>query len=149
MKLYGFKPLKPPKNFDLKSSSAKKFVQIIILSLRVLLESRFKAFKNFKNSKQSKLHRIQALKPRRAYKTNLIKSRNIWRTHEEHEECEEQEISNKLIPDIYRNFVSKIFQSTFQSKWRQFVFKSRPHWCNTWIEYFSKDIESEDYSIVL
>ena len=77
------------------------------------------------------------------------KIKNIRRTHEECKELEEQEIPNKLIPDIYRNFIPKIFQSTFQSKWRQFVFKSRPHWCNTWIEYFSKDIESEDYSIVL
>ena len=29
------------------------------------------------------------------------------------------------------------------------MFKSRPHWRNTWIEDFSKEIESNDYSIVL
>ena len=109
MKLYGFKPLKPPKNFDLKSSSAKKFIQIIILSLRVLLESSFKVFKNFKNSKQSKLHRIQALKSWRTYTTNLIKSR----TFEEYTKNVKNLKNKKSLTSSYQIFIAISFRISF------------------------------------
>ena len=127
MNPYRFKPLKPPKDFHDKSSSSigikLRFIQIIILSLGVLLESSCKAFRNFKNSKQSKFHRIQALKPRRTYTTNLIKSRKF----EEHE-------------DLSIHFPIKVKTISVQIK------TTSTQYLN---QRLSKVIESKDYSIAL
>ena len=78
----------------------KKFIQIIIPRVKVLLES------SFENFDLSKLHLIH-------HKFSKIK--NIRRAHVERNE---QETLASTQPKIHHNYVSKPFQSSFQSIWR-------------------------------
>ena len=112
MKLYGSNPPKSQRTFITNLQKRRTFIQIILPSLKVLLESSFKAFINFKDFDPSKLHRIQALKHRRTSTTNLRRSR----TFEEH--TMNRKYLTNIQPEIHCNFIPKIFQSTFQSKWR-------------------------------
>ena len=70
---------KAPRNLHYKSSKTKNiqitFIQIILPSLKVLLESSFKTSKNFKDFDPMKFQRIRALKPWKTSNTNLWRSR--------------------------------------------------------------------------
>ena len=115
MKLYGSNPPKSQRTFITNLQKRRTFIQIILPSLKVLLESSFKAFINFKDFDPSKLHRIQALKHRRTSTTNLRRSRKF---KEPTKNVKNKKSLTSTQPEIHCNFIPKIFQSTFQSKWR-------------------------------
>ena len=68
-------------------------IQIIFLDLKVHWNEAQKPPETLTNHKSAKLYEFKPLKHQRTSITNLQKRR----THEEHEECVEQRISNKLI----------------------------------------------------
>lgn len=124
MKLYKSKPLKPLRTSTtnlwnqriFKKHSAKSFFQ----SLKVLLESSFKASKNFKVFDPLKLHRIQALKSWRIFTTNFWRSRIFKEPMKNKKSTKRKKSQTRTWLEIYRYFIPKTFQSIFQSKWRTF-----------------------------
>ena len=74
-----------------------------------------------------KLYGFKPLKHQRTSTTNLQKRR----THEEHEECEEQRISNKLIARDSLQFLSKIFDPILNQIEGYFVFDSKSYYHNS------------------
>jgi len=112
VKLYGSKPPKPQRTFTTNLRRQITFIQIIVPSLKVPLESKFKASRNFKDFGPSKLHRIQALKSWRTSTTNL------WRWRPFKEPTKNKKYLTSTQPEIHLNFIPKIFQSTLQSMWR-------------------------------
>ena len=74
-----------------------------------------------------KLYGFKPLKHRRASTTNLQRRR----TQEEHEEPEEQRISNKLIAKDSLSFLSKIFDPFLNQIEGFFVFESKSHYHNS------------------
>ena len=114
MKLYGSKPLKSQRTFTINLRRRRTLIQIILPSLKVLLESSFKISRNFKDFNPSKLHWIQALRPRGTSTTNL------WISIKFEEPMKNKKSLTSTQPKIHCNFIPKIFQATFQSKWRTY-----------------------------
>ena len=88
---------KAPKNFHHKALNTKNIwrgiIQIIFLNLKVHWNQAQKPPETSTNHKSMKCYEFKPLKPWRTSTSNLRRRR----MHEEHEECEEQRISNKLI----------------------------------------------------
>ena len=110
-------------NFDQESKFSRMtylaqfFTKIMILgSISSLRESSSMVRKISTNHKSVKLYGFKLLKPRKTSTTNLRRRR----THEEHEECEEQRISNKLIARDSLQFHFSNLQSIPQRNWRIF-----------------------------
>ena len=118
MKLYGSKPPNPQRTFTTNLRRWRTFIQIILPSLKVLLESNFKASKNFNDFDPSKFYRIQVLKPRRTSTINLRRSIKFEEPMKNAKNTKNKKSLTSAQLEIHRNFIPKIFQSTFQSKCR-------------------------------
>ncbi len=64
----------------------RRFIQIILPSFKVLLESSSKASKNFKISDPSKICQIQTQKPQRTSTHKPLDTKNIEEHTKKHEE---------------------------------------------------------------
>jgi len=111
-------PPKPQRIFTTNLWRWSTFIQIILPSLKVLLESRFKASRNFKDFDPSKLHQIQAQKPQKTFTTNLRRSRKFKKPMKNTKNAENKKSLTSIQLGIHCNFIPKNFQSTFQSKWK-------------------------------
>ena len=151
MKLYESKRPKPHITFT-TNFQRQRIIQIILPSLKVLLESSFKASRNFKDFDPSKLHWIQALKPQRTSITNFQRTRKFKKPTKNTKNTKNAKYKKSLTstqPKIQCNFIPKIFNLLSNPSEGYLVFESRLHWCNTWIEDFFNEIELDDYSTVL
>ena len=117
MKLYRSKPPKPQRTFTTNLQKRRTFFQIILTILKVLLESSFKTARNFRDFDPSKFHWIQALEPRRTSTTNLRRSIKFKESTKNTKNSKNKKSQTSTQPEIHRNFIPKIFQSTSQSKW--------------------------------
>ena len=118
MKLYRSKPPKPQRIFTTNFRRQRTFIQIIFTSLKFQLELSFKASRNFKDFDPLKLYWIQALKPWKTFTTNLRRSRTFEESTKNMKNAKNKKSLTSTQLEIHHNFIPKIFQSTFQSKWR-------------------------------
>ena len=103
----------PPQTFKYEEHSKQNHPNYLPRS-ESSLESSSKASRNLTNHKSVKLYGFKSLKHRRTSTINLRRRR----TYEEHEEREEQRISNKLIARDSLQFCFNNLQSIPQPNWR-------------------------------
>ena len=110
----------------------RKFIQNILLNLRVVLESSSKASKNSRDSNPLKFYWIQALKFQITSTTNLQRQIML-----------KQAYIQRFIAIMLQRHLNLFFN---QSR-GHFVFESKLHRHYPWIEDFSKETKSVDYFV--
>lgn len=120
------------KTFTSRSLNTKNtwriFIQIILLNLRVVLESNSKTSRNSGDSNTLKFYLNQALKFQITSTTNL--QRRIMRSLK-------QAYNQRFIIIMLQKHLNSFFN---QSR-GHFVFESKLHWHYPWIEDFFKEIK--------
>jgi len=130
VKLYKSKHSKPHITFTTNFRRQRIFIQIILPSLKVLLESSFKTSKNFKDFDSSKLHWIQALKPQRTSITNFRRSKKFKEPTKNTKNTKNAKNKKSLTStqlEIHRNFIPQIFNPLSNPSEGHLVFKLRLH----------------------